>query len=359
MSSPAMIYTPLPYSTAKELSDSGVATAAFPFNYIACKPTAAAAEDDDNEAADEAQIPTIDFSLLSGRNPDNRAQIVRELGRACEEWGFFTVSNHGVPVELQKAMMDACAGFFDLTAEEKQDYMGRHVLDPIRFGTSFNSKVDDVQYWRDFLKVFQHPVFHYPTKPTIFREVLEGYSRHIRQLGKDLLNAIWESLGLEENDMQEALSLKSCFQILVANFYPPCPKPELALGLPAHSDHGLVTVLMQNGTDGLQVMHNGKWLGVKPLPNSFLVNIGDHMEIVTNGRYKSVLHRAKVNNKSTRISVVTVIGPSLDAVVVPAPILVESQKHPAAFRGIKYRDFMEHQQSNKLTGKSVLDLLRL
>ncbi|KAI0499107.1 hypothetical protein KFK09_020008 [Dendrobium nobile] len=353
-----MIRTPLPYSTAKELSDSGVATAAFPFNYIACKPPAAAAEVDD-EASDEAQIPSIDFSLLSSRNPDNRAQIVRELGRACEEWGFFTVSNHGVPVELQKAMMDACAGFFDLTAEEKQDYMGRHVLDPIRFGTSFNSKVDDVQYWRDFLKVFQHPVFHYPTKPAIFREVLEGYSRHIRQLGKDLLNAIWESLGLEENDMQEALSLKSCFQILVANFYPPCPKPELALGLPAHSDHGLVTVLMQNGTDGLQVMHNGKWLGVKPLPNSFLVNIGDHMEIVTNGRYKSVLHRAKVNNKSTRISVVTVLGPSLDAVVVPAPILVERQKHSAAFRGIKYRDFMEHQQSNKLMGKSVLDLLRL
>ncbi|PKU64032.1 putative 2-oxoglutarate/Fe(II)-dependent dioxygenase [Dendrobium catenatum] len=279
MSSPAMIHTPLPYSTAKELSDSGVAAAAFPFNYISCKPPAAAAEDDNNEAADEAQIPSIDFSLLSSRNPDNRAQIVRELGRACEEWGFFTVSNHGVPVALQKAMMDACAGFFDLTAEEKEDYMGRQVLDPIRFGTSFNSKVDDVQYWRDFLKVFQHPVFHYPTKPTIFREVLEGYSRHIRQLGKDLLNAIWESLGLEENDMQEALSLKSCFQILVANFYPPCPKPELALGLPAHSDHGLVTVLMQNGTDGLQVMHNGKWLGVKPLPNSFLVNIGDHMEV--------------------------------------------------------------------------------
>ncbi|XP_020570869.1 protein DMR6-LIKE OXYGENASE 2-like [Phalaenopsis equestris] len=191
------------------------------------------------------------------------------------------------------------------------------------------------------------------------REVSEDYSRRVRQLGKALLNAIWESLGLEENDMEVALSLKSCFQILVVNLYPPCPKPELAMGLPAHSDHGLLTILMQNDTDGLQVLRHGKWHCVKPLPNSFVVNLGDHMEIISNGRYRSVLHRAKVNSLSTRISVAAAMGPSLDAVVVPSPVLVERQKQPAAFRGIKYGDFIKHQQSNKLMDKSVLDLLRL
>lgn len=82
------------------------------------------------------------------------------------------------------------------------------------------------------------------------------------------------------------------------------------------------------------------------------------LQIVSNGRYKSVLHRAKVNNKTARISVVTVLGPPLEAVVVPAPLLVEREKLPPAFRGIKYKDFMEYQQSNKLKDKSVLDLLR-
>ncbi|KAK8969074.1 putative 2-oxoglutarate/Fe(II)-dependent dioxygenase [Platanthera guangdongensis] len=328
----------------KEIADSVAADTSFPSNYIASDPSAVVT--DDSSAL--ADIPIIDFSLLSNGIPETRAQIVRELGQACEEWGFFTVVNHGVTEEMRAAMMDAFVGFFDLAAEEKDEYLGRRVMDPIRTGTSFNSTVEDAPYWRHFLKIWVHPVFHSPTKPTVFR-----------YLAKELLKGIWDSLGLEEKEMEDALDLDSCYQVLIGNIYAPCPNPELTWGLPSHSDHGLLTVLMQNETDGLQVMHYGKWVRVKPLPNSFLVNLGDHMEIVSNGRYKSVLHRAKVNNQNTRISIVTAIGPSLDTVVVPAPSLLQRGNHPAAFRGIKYRDFVEHQQSSRLKEKSVLDHLRV
>jgi len=67
--------------------------------------------------------------------------------------------------------------------------------------------------------------------------------------------------------------------MLIANFYPPCPKPELTMGLPAHTDHGLLTLLLQNQFSGLQIQHKGKWIPVNPLPNSFLVNTGDHLEV--------------------------------------------------------------------------------
>lgn len=75
------------------------------------------------------------------------------------------------------------------------------------------------------------------------------------------------------------MNLDSGLQILVANLYPPCPQPELAMGMPPHSDHGLLTLLTQNGICGLQLLHNGKWVNVNAVPNSFLVNTGDHIEV--------------------------------------------------------------------------------
>lgn len=86
-------------------------------------------------------------------------------------------------------------------------------------------------------------------------------------------------LEVDENSMNEALKLDSCFQVFTANLYPPCPRPELVVGLPPRSDHGLLTLLHQNGVEGLDVEYGGKWIHVKPLPGSFLVNAGDHMQV--------------------------------------------------------------------------------
>ncbi|KAB5516037.1 hypothetical protein DKX38_026685 [Salix brachista] len=109
----------------------------------------------------EGSIPVIDYSLLISGTPGQRSEIVHELGRACQDWGFF--------MKLLSLILDGCKGFFDLEEEEKQEFKGNHVLDPIRSGTSFNVSVEKVFYWRDFLKVFVHPVFYSPTKPAGLR----------------------------------------------------------------------------------------------------------------------------------------------------------------------------------------------
>ncbi|GMP46949.1 hypothetical protein CsSME_00014910 [Camellia sinensis var. sinensis] len=176
-------------------------------------------------------------------------------------------------------MVDACNGFFDLREEEKREFEGKHVLDPIRCGTSFNSKADKVFSWRDFLKVFVHPQFHFPNKPIGFSELLREYSKQTRKVAMELLRGISESLGLEECYIEKAMDLESGLQIFVGNLYPPCPQPELAMGLLPHSDHGLLAMLIQNEIGGLQLHHNGKWVNVKALPNSFLVNTADHLEV--------------------------------------------------------------------------------
>ncbi|XP_050209704.1 2-oxoglutarate-dependent dioxygenase 19-like [Mercurialis annua] len=307
----------------------------------------------------EEPIPVIDYSLLISSSSHQRTKIINDLAKACQDWGFFMVVNHGVPETLMKSMIEACKGFFDLPEEEKLDFKGKNVLDPIRSGTSFNTSVEQVFCWRDFLKVFVHPVFHSPTKPLALSEIMLEYSKEVREIARQLLKGISESLELEADYIEKTLNFDQCLQTNIANYYPPCTQPELAMGLPCHSDHGLLTILIENGVSGLQVQHKGKWVNLKITPNSFLVNTGDHLEILSNGKYKSILHRAVVNQTATRISIALAHGPSLDTIVSPAPELIDRENKKPAYIGITYQEYVQLQQSNQLHGKSCLDRVRI
>ncbi|KAJ0025493.1 hypothetical protein Pint_08400 [Pistacia integerrima] len=338
----------------KELVESRGCLQSVPSNYVFPE------NHDDCIISEEETIPTIDYSLLTSGSPEQRSKVIHKLGIACREWGFFTVINHEVPKTLRDEMIKATEKFFDLSEEDKREYAGKKLFDPIRWGTSFNVKVDKTFFWRDYLKVQVHPQFNAPKNPPGFSEALEEYCKKNRELASELLKGISASLGLEESYLQKTLNVGSnSHQLLVINMYPPCPQPEVVMGLPPHSDHGLLTVLMQNGLGGLQVQHNGKWVPVNLPPDSFVVNVGDQMEIFSNGMYKSVVHRAVVNGKATRISIGTANGPPLDTVVSPAPELVDRQNRHAGYRGITYKQYMELQQSNHLDGKSCLTHVRI
>ncbi|KAK9270918.1 hypothetical protein L1049_026505 [Liquidambar formosana] len=346
------IHSPFNMSCVKGLLESGSLTS-LPSEYAF--PTSP----DDIKFSQEEVIPTIDFSLLTSGTPHQRSKVVQDIGEACCEWGFFMVINHGVSERLRDEMVKVCQSFFDLTEEEKREYAGKQLLDPVRWGTSFNVNVDKTLFWRDYLKVHVHPHFHAPHLPTEFGDISREYCKRSQEVASELLRGISESLGLEASYIHKTMEMELGHQLLVVNCYPPCPQPEVAMGMPPHSDHGLLTLLMQNEICGLQVLHHGNWVPVNPLPNAFLVNTGDHMEIVTNGKYRSVVHRAVLNNKATRISIATGHGPPLDATVSPAPELIDSQSHPPAYRGIKYREYMELQQSKPLHGKTCLNHVRL
>jgi isopenicillin N synthase-like dioxygenase len=112
-------------------------------------------------------------------------------------------------------------------------------------------------------------------------EVWLEYCQRIRGVVRELLKGISESLGLEASYILKAMNMESAgLQSFVANLYPPCPQPDLAMGLPPHSDHGLLTVVTQNGIGGLQLQRNGKWVNVHALPNSLLVNTSDQLEVI-------------------------------------------------------------------------------
>ena len=120
------------------------------------------------------------------------------------------------------------------------------------------------------------------------RKLVVSYVNETKYLFLMLMEAIIESLGLaitnnnitRQDDNDNILEeLKDGSQLMVVNCYPPCPEPHLTLGMPPHSDYGFLTLLLQDEVEGLQIQLREKWFTVQPIPSSFVVNVGDHLEV--------------------------------------------------------------------------------
>ncbi len=107
---------------------------------------------------------------------------------------------------------------------------------------------------------------------------VEEYMAAVEGLARRLLELLTEGLGLEAGHFNQYLE-KERMTSMRFNFYPPCPEPSLAIGLRAHTDPHLLTILHQDSVDGLQVQIDGKWILVKPRPDCFVVNIGDLFQV--------------------------------------------------------------------------------
>uniref|UniRef100_A0A5B6Z739 Putative gibberellin 20 oxidase 1-D n=1 Tax=Davidia involucrata TaxID=16924 RepID=A0A5B6Z739_DAVIN len=106
------------------------------------------------------------------------------------------------------------------------------------------------------------------------------------------------------------------------NYYPPCQEPGLAFGTGPHCDPTSLTILHQDQVGGLEVFVNNKWQSVRPRQDALVINIGDTLTALTNGRYKSCLHRAVVNRYKERISLAFFVCPREDKVIKPPQDLV-------------------------------------
>ncbi|KAF2307458.1 hypothetical protein GH714_028816 [Hevea brasiliensis] len=147
-------------------------------------------------------------------------------------------------------------------------------------------------------------------------------------------------------------------QLMVVNFFPPCPEPDLTLGMPPHSDYGFLTLLLQDEVEGLQIQYKEKWFTVEPIPNAFVVNIGDHLEIFSNGKYKSVLHRVKVNSEKSRISVATLHSLPFRCMVRPWSKLID-EANPRRYKDTNFATFLNYISSQEPKKKEFLESRKL
>ncbi|CAN1770447.1 Probable 2-oxoglutarate-dependent dioxygenase SLC1 [Linum perenne] len=234
--------------------------------------------------------------------------------------------------------------------------MSSNMKSPVRYGTSFNQNKDNVFCWRDFLKLMCHPLPemlpYWPSSPRDFKY------KETKYLSVMLMEAILESLSAAKTTPLEEEVTKELFesgsQLMVVNCYPPCPEPDLTLGMPPHSDYGFLTLLLQDDVAGLQIQHRDKWVTVDPIPNAFVVNVGDHLEIFSNGRYKSVLHRVLTNQVRNRISVASLHSLPFDYTIKPWSKLIDEQ-NPKRYRDTDFSTFLQYISSCEPKRKNFLE----
>ncbi|XVF08126.1 hypothetical protein REPUB_Repub06bG0198900 [Reevesia pubescens] len=257
-------------------------------------------------------IPVIDLSLLLMGNEEE----LNKLDMACQQWGFFQVVNHGVAKKVLQKMKDAAAEFFELPLEEK------------------NKKL---KFW--------------PKSPKGFEDIIEEYSNAIRKVAMELLKSFSLVLGMDKDAL---LGLhRQLVQACRVNYYPACSNPDQVLGISPHSDTNTLTILMQEDyVYGLQIKHNGEWVTVKPIPNALVVNVGDVIEILSNGKYKSIEHRAVTNNNKARISYASFLLPHDEVEIEPLDHMVNNERPYKMYKRVKYGEFMRSTLKRKMEGKS-------
>ncbi|KAG2399594.1 hypothetical protein LR48_Vigan04g114100 [Vigna angularis] len=307
-----------------------------------------------SEVSECEDVPIIDLGC------EKRGEIVQEIGEACRTFGFFQVINHGVGVEAVREMTEVAHGFFKLPVEEKLKLYSEDPSKTTRLSTSFNVRKETVHNWRDYLRLHCYPLDKYvpewPSSPPSFKESVKKYCEEVRELGLRIQEYIGESLGLEKDYIKNVLGEQG--QHMAVNYYPPCPQPELTYGLPGHTDPNALTILLQDlHVAGLQVLKDGKWLAVNPHPNAFVINIGDQLQALSNGLYKSVWHRAVVNVDKPRLSVASFLCPNVEALISPAKPLTEDGSE-AVYRGYTYAEYYNKFWSRNLDQEHCLELFK-
>ncbi|KAJ4826784.1 hypothetical protein Tsubulata_034771 [Turnera subulata] len=305
------------------------------------------------------QIPVIDMSKLVGPNQSGHEDELSKLHFACKEWGFFQLINHGMPKEAIENMKVDVQEFFKLPQEEKMSY-ARLPNSMEGYGQALVVSEEEKLEWSDRLFLTGQPVSQrnmrfWPTVPHSFRATLDRYSSELQKTHESLLRLMAVNLGLDPEELVSQLNEGR--QGIRINYYPPCVQANKVIGATPHSDPTALTLLLQvNDVLGLQIKKDSKWVPIRPIPNALIINVGDIIEIMSNGEYRSIEHRAVVNPEKERVSVAAFHSPGTKAIVGPLPDLVK--KSTANYKSISHEEYIRLIFSKKLEGKSLIDHMK-
>uniref|UniRef100_A0A0A9BQN4 Fe2OG dioxygenase domain-containing protein n=1 Tax=Arundo donax TaxID=35708 RepID=A0A0A9BQN4_ARUDO len=306
------------------------------------------------------EIPVIDLGRLL--DPQSSEEELANLGFACQHWGFFQLINHGVPEEVILNVKRDITEFFKLPLEAKEAYA--QVPGGIEgYGQAFVFSDTQKLDWADMFYLMVRPtesrdMRFWSTQPPSFRDSIDRYSAETARVAASLLRFMAADMGLEPERLLEVCRGQP--QSMRVTYYPPCRQAGDVLGLSPHTDATVVTLLLHvNDVQGLQIRKDGKWVAVDPLDGAFVVSIGDILEILSNGRYRSIEHRAVVHPNKERISAAMFHQPCQDTTVSPLPELV-TDGCGARYKSMGYMDFLKLFFATKLDGRrSHMDALSL
>ncbi len=293
-------------------------------------------------------IPVVDLALFS--RPETKIAFVNAIGKAYEEVGFVAVTNHGIDQDLVERFYYQVKAFFGMNREVKRSYEIRELAGQ-RGYTSFgreHAKGSDAPDLKEFWQFGQpgegatlDPIEYPPNLevnelPEFNRTGMDLY-QNFEQSGKLLLQAIALHLGLHEHFFDQGIHNGN--SILRAIHYPPITQePKTSIRSEQHEDINLITLLVGASADGLQVLNRqGEWVPVSTTPDMIVVNVGDMLQRLTNGRLKSTTHRV-VNPPrelwhTSRLSVPFFLHPRSEVPLNCLPSCVD-RDHPKQFDDI-------------------------
>jgi len=260
------------------------------------------------------KIPSIDLSDFHSDDPIRKASFVDQIGKAYTEIGFVAIKNHGIANKVIDDLYKSLTAFFELPIETKQKYEIKG-LGGQRGYTSFGkehaknqSEGDLKEFWHfgQDSSVFDNSHNNYPENvnvvelPDFLSHGLNAY-KEFEKTGFTVLKAIALYLNLDENYFEEFV--RGGNSILRPIHYPPMSDTNTnAVRAGEHEDINLITLLVGASADGLQVLNKqGEWINVTSVKDHIVVNVGDMLQRLTNGKLKSTTHRV-INPVGEKVS---------------------------------------------------------
>ncbi|WOL15126.1 gibberellin 2-beta-dioxygenase 8 [Canna indica] len=289
-------------------------------------------------------LPLIDLSRLDDEL--EAEQCRQDIVAAASEWGFFQVVNHGISNKLLARLRAEQVKMFRQPFKMKAN---KRFLDfsedSYRWGTPTATSLKQLS-WSE--------AYHIPlssanraagARASSARYVIEEISEAMSQLADELVDTLAQGLGCDGRYIKESCARNMCY--LRLNRYPPCPIPGKVFGLVPHTDSDFITILCQDRVKGLQLKKGGRWITVKPNPNTLIINIGDLFQAWSNGIYRSVEHRVMPNPHQERFSVAYFVCPCKET-------MIESNAEPAIYRKFSFGEYRQQVQEDvRLTGYKV------
>ena len=298
------------------------------------------------------EIPVLDLApLFSG---EENGQLAKDFAEAYGDTGFAYVINHGVDPGLVDDVFAVSRKFHDLPVAQKQsialnlNHRGYIAINTSTDVTSDLAEVTKPNQSASFMMmredaqadpdIYLSGPNQWPDLPG-FRDVCETYVHAMTGLGHRLMNLALDAIGVGDKSILKAFENPTIWLRLL--HYPPQPlqAPKDLYGSAPHKDFGCLTLLAQDDVGGLQVQTpTGRWIDAPPLRNAFIVNVGDMLHRLSNGRLISTPHRVINATGRERYSVPFFFDPNVSATIAPLP-----GTGPALFEPLNFGTFLKEE----------------
>ncbi len=283
-------------------------------------------------------VPLIDLQEAS-KDKDQ----LRLLDSACRDHGFFLLKNHGMQNEINN-MWSMSEWFFAQQREDKLKLLRSEEIPLGFYDRELTKQKRDLKEVFDFMETrSEKDINQWPDEP-LFRETMERFFKKSSEIAKETLDLILLCLGISKNDLIYGDSKTSNARL---NFYPVDDPLSLLeknevnglgdMALHHHTDPGILTLLLQDMTGGLQTKSKEfGWIDITPEKDSIVVNLGDAMQVWTNDNYVAAIHRVSKRTSEPRYSTPFFYNPTGDSIIQPLSIISAAKPHYRAFTWKEY-----------------------